>query len=437
MTAPVLTGLAEWAATEAVSMAMRQRVAVAGTAQDWLSALAAGMGEPEARRLQALPLSGTGAEAFRLGTISHLAEVDDGIGKALIHPGVVSLSPLFALAQHQAMTVAQLAAGIVAGYEAAARIGAALGKPHYRHFHITGTAGSMAAALAGAAAQGLDATGILNALGLGGTQAAGLWQVVDDGAEAAKAAHAGFAARNGIYAAELAKAGMAGPSRVLEGRRGLAAAGQTDLDTAPLLAPFSYETSGLMIRTVKPWPVCGQMFHVLDALLPLPPAPVKAVEIESFAALQDVAGVTNPQTVPQARFSTAFCVAHLLLRGRLDFGDLSVPGILDDPQITDLAARISLTEDPEMTAGYPARRAARITLTGTDGSRRDVMAEGRRGGPDNPLSAVELSRRFDRLTYNMPREWRDAASRMDELLRHAAPDTLLPPDMMERLCHAA
>lgn len=434
MNTPLLAGLARWSATGAATFAMRQRRAMAEATRDWLSALAAGMAEPEAARLDATHLDGMGAHAFRLGTLSHLAEVDDGIGSALIHPGVVTLSPLFALAR-QGLGVARFGAGIAAGYEAAARIGAALGKPHYRHFHMTGTAGSMAAALACSAARGLDTAASLNALGLGGTQAAGLWQVVDDGTASAKAAHAGFAARNGIYAAELAGAGLAGPHRVLEGVRGLAAAGGTTPDPAPLLAPFTDEAAGLLMRTVKAWPVCGQMFHVLDALQPLAPARVAAIEIESFAALREVAGQIDPRTVPEARFSTAFCVAHLLQRGRLDFGDLSAEGVLDDPGITALARHVSLSDAPGFTRDHPARRAARITLILADGSHREIIAEGRRGGPDRPLGTAELSRRFDRLTGHMSDAWHRAANRLDSLLRDAPPETPIPTPLIESLCH--
>ena len=383
MNASALEGLVSCAVCGARDFALSHRSRVAEAARDWLSALAAGISDPAGDRFQRAGMSGDGALAFQLGSLSHLAEVNDGIGHAMIHPGVVTFPVLMEVALAQPLTVERFLTATAAGYEAAARIGAALGRDHYRRFHMTGTAGSFAAALTAGVGMGLSPRALADAVALGGAQAAGLWQAVDDGADAVKPAHAGFAGRNGIYAARLASAGIVGPHRILEGARGLAAAGGSVLDCAPLDARFAPSSSGLLSRTVKSWPVCGQMFHVLDALVPMRPAPdVDAITITSFAALREVAGQTMPDTPAAARFSTAFCVAHLLVHGRLDFGDLDAPGVLQDQAVRALALRVELRDDAAMTAAHPQLRRARITMRQADGTVRTIDADGRRGEPD-------------------------------------------------------
>ena len=60
---------------------------------------------------------------------------------------------------------------------------------------------------------------MLDALGTAGTQAAGLWEFNADGAMS-KHLHPGKAAFNGVLAADLARAGFTGATRILEGERG-------------------------------------------------------------------------------------------------------------------------------------------------------------------------------------------------------------------------
>ena len=108
----------------------------------------------------------------------------------------------------------------VAGYEVSLRVGRALGSEHYRYFHTTGTAGTFGAAVAAGHLLGLDTEGMLSALGNAGTQAAGLWQFLADGAMS-KQLHPAKAAFNGVLAAYLASEGFTGSAEILLGERAL------------------------------------------------------------------------------------------------------------------------------------------------------------------------------------------------------------------------
>src|SRR5438477_12251814 len=118
----------------------------------------------------------------------------------------------------------------VAGYEAECRIGRAVGVDHYqRGFHATGTVGTFGAAAACSRLLGLDAPTIAVALGIAGTQAAGLKSMFGT---MGKPLHAGKASVNGLLAARLASRGFTANAAVLETEQGFgeAAAGGLDVE---------------------------------------------------------------------------------------------------------------------------------------------------------------------------------------------------------------
>jgi len=109
---------------------------------------------------------------------------------------------------------------MVAGYEVNGRVGRAIIPTHReRGFHPTGTCGTFGATAAAARLLGFDADKTANALGIAGSQAAGLYECHHDGTST-MIFHAGRAAQNGVEAALLVRAGMTGPATVLEGTKG-------------------------------------------------------------------------------------------------------------------------------------------------------------------------------------------------------------------------
>ncbi|GHA35540.1 hypothetical protein GCM10007989_34380 [Devosia pacifica] len=443
---PLLQPLARWSVSEDLTdIATELSGEVAMAALDWFGALAAGDDEPASdnyRSYHRLADSGgrsLAEHAFTLGALSHLAEVDDGHRDSMIHAGIVTFAPLLAIARQRSLTLDTVRRAVVAGYEAAVRVGTAFGPEHYRHFHITATAGSFGAAAASAVALGLDARGCVAAFGHAGSQAMGLWQFMDDGAEAAKAANPGFAARNGIAGALLALAGVPAATRIIEGPRGLAFALKSEFDPAPLAAPFSADGTALAGRTVKAWPVCGQMHHVLDAvrdrhaIAPIDVSAIRSITVESFEALKRIADLRHPATPAQARFSTSWCLAHQLLYGGPDFGTLRDPKVLDDPAIAALAERIGLTVSDDFTKPYPRTRSCRIRIDMADGSRSEWVHTGRRGDPERPFTPDEMQARFADLAANKPAPWRETALAVCHLISNGPADTILPSEYLERL----
>ena len=167
------------------------------------------------------------------GAASHFAEQDDVHNGSVFHPAAVVFPPALAVAQATGASGRDLLAAAVAGYEVGIRVGEFLGRSHYRVFHTTGTAGTLAAAAATGRLLNLSADAMLHAFGSAGTQAAGLWEFLRDAADS-KQLHTAKASADGLVAAYLARDGFTGAKRILEGAQGMAAGMSTDADPARL-----------------------------------------------------------------------------------------------------------------------------------------------------------------------------------------------------------
>ncbi|EBN0460672.1 MmgE/PrpD family protein, partial [Salmonella enterica subsp. enterica serovar Dublin] len=147
---------------------------------------------------------------------SHVAEQDDVHNGSVFHPAAVVFPPTVAVAQSIGASGAQLMAACVAGYEVGIRVGEFLGRSHYKIFHTTGTAGTLAAAAAVGNLLGLTPAQMQHALGSAGTQAAGLWEFLRTAADS-KQLHTAHAASAGLTAAYLAKDGFTGAQDIFTG----------------------------------------------------------------------------------------------------------------------------------------------------------------------------------------------------------------------------
>ena len=107
---------------------------------------------------------------------------------------------------------------MVVGYEISTRIGAAMGRAHYKHWHNTGTIGCFGAAAAAAEALQLDRKQFAHALATVATFAAGLQQAFRMDSMS-KPLHAGRAAEAGVTAALAAREGVTGSLDVMRASR--------------------------------------------------------------------------------------------------------------------------------------------------------------------------------------------------------------------------
>jgi 2-methylcitrate dehydratase PrpD len=201
------------------------------------------------------------------GAASHIVEMDDIHNGAVLHPGTVVFPAVFAAAQHVGASGSEFITAAVAGYEATIRIGEFLGPSHYKHFHTTGTAGTLGAAAGVARLLKVDARTMLHALGSAGTQAAGLWEFLREAADS-KPLHSGKAAADGLLSAFIARDGFTGATGILEGAKGIGAGMSRGTDPSRLIDGFGTRW-GMLESSFKVHSCCGHTHASADALLAL------------------------------------------------------------------------------------------------------------------------------------------------------------------------
>jgi 2-methylcitrate dehydratase PrpD len=355
---------------------------------DWHAALYPGMvvppvtllkkafaGESESPRLKALIE----------GTAAHTVEVDDIFRDGIYHPGAPTIAAARALSE-------ELRAVIV-GYEISTRIGAAMGKAHYKHWHNTGTIGCFGAAAAAAEALKLDRKQFAHALATVTTFAAGLQQAFRMDSMS-KPLHAGRAAEAGVTAALAAREGVTGSLDVMVG---FAAAMGDKPDWEKGLATLG-TVFHITQMTFKNHACCGHTFAAIDGALELKKRmqvqaeDIEQIDVATYKAGVEVAGYENPATPAEGRFSLKYVVATALTHGSVRLAAFE-PDRLSDPATRSLLQKIKTSVDPELEAAFPGKRQARVAIRAR-GKREEWLQPTRIGDPEAPLSDRMLEDKY-------------------------------------------
>ncbi|WP_284336160.1 MmgE/PrpD family protein [Comamonas sp. NoAH] len=331
---------------------------------------------------------------------SHVAEQDDVHNGSVFHPAAVVFPPAVAVAQSIGASGAQLMAACVAGYEVGIRVGEFLGRSHYKIFHTTGTAGTLAAATAVGNLLGLTPLQMQHALGSAGTQSAGLWEFLRTAADS-KQLHTAHAASAGLMAAYLAQEGFTGAQDIFTGPQGLAAGMSQDANPTKL-------TDGLGTRwatteTSFKWHAsCRHTHPAADALLQvmqqnkLQVADIAHIACHVHQGAIDVLGpVVSPSTVHQSKFSMGTVLA---LAARFGFAGLTeFDAHFQAPETVAVREKVQMVLDAEVDAAYPQRWIGKVTVQTVDGRTLQGRVDEPKGDPGNTLSRAEITDKALRL----------------------------------------
>ena len=331
---------------------------------------------------------------------SHVAEQDDVHNGSVFHPATVVFPVALALAQSLGRSGPQLLTAAVVGYEVGIRVGEFLGRSHYKVFHTTGTAGTLAAAATAGSLLGLNAAQMQHALGSAGTQSAGLWEFLRTAADS-KQLHTAHAAAAGLMSASLAKEGFTGAAQILEGPQGMAAGMSVDVNPAKL-------TDGLGTRwattetSFKFHASCRHTHPAADALLQvmqtykLQPQDLARVVTHVHQGAIDVLGpVVNPATVHQSKFSMGTVLALVARYGHA--GLVEFEQHFKDTATLALCQRVEMQLDAEVDAAYPQRWIGKVTVHTSDGRVLQGRVDEPKGDPGNTLSRDEITAKALRL----------------------------------------
>jgi 2-methylcitrate dehydratase PrpD len=318
--------------------------------------------------------------ALVTGTAAHLDDFDDTHLATVIHPGAATLATVLSLAQETAPAGATFLGAFAVGCEAQLRIGNAISPAHYDHgWHITGTCGVFGAAVAASALLGLDAEAASRALSLAATMTLGHREAFGS---MTKPLHAGKAAANGVLAARLAAAGLAGPLDPL-GPGGVLEVLAAAVDRGALGRGWELE-----LNSFKTYP-CGVVAHpAMDAAIAvsgrIDPAEITAITLRCHPLVPELMGTLHPADGLRSRFSARHGVAVGLRFGRAGLAEFT-DATATAPEVARLRGLITLDPDPGM-----ARDAAVLRIETRSADPVEVRTEHTRGSIARPLTDDEL-----------------------------------------------
>ncbi len=339
--------------------------------------------------------------AFVNGAASHVVETDDVHRTGLLHPGVAVIPAALAMAEREGSSGRDLLTAVAVGYELAIRVGQALGPSHYEKWHTTGTAGTFGAAVAAGKLLALDGEQLVWALGSAGTQAAGVWEFLVDGAMS-KQLHAGKAAMNGALAALLSQRGFSAAERILDGEKGFLKAASRDVRLEKLTEGLG-ERWEMLGTSFKPYAACRHIHSAIDATLQalrgrqLPPREVERMTVRLYGAALDLCERVEVTSPYSAKFNIPFVVATAVRYGKVG-PEAFTEERIEERDIKELMRRVVLKRDEELDEMYPARWPAIVEIVTRDGRREEVRVDTPKGDPENPMSREDLAAKFRDLT---------------------------------------
>jgi 2-methylcitrate dehydratase PrpD len=345
---------------------------VAGAAEPLTTMLLAEMteqgGREEARVIGHAARLPAASAALVNGAAGHALDFDDVNMAMPGHPSVAILPALLALAEARGASGADVIAAFVAGYELQCRIGTTISPGHYDvlGFHSTATIGSFGAAAACAHLLGLDAEASATALGIAGTQAAGLKSMFGT---MCKPLHAGKASYHGLMAAKLAARGFTSRADVVECAQGFGRTHSPDFNPERALAD---PPGGYYIRNnlFKYHAACYLTHAPIETARKLreqhgvTPDKVAKIHLQLDEACDRVCNIPAPRTGLEAKFSlrltTAMALAGVDTSGLANFSEATAA----DPVLIALRDKVTFDFRPNIGSAKAA-----LTLELTDGTR--------------------------------------------------------------------
>lgn len=329
------------------------------------------------------------------GAIAHALDYDDVHLAMPGHPSVAILPALLALAEEKQASGKAVITAFVAGYETCCRVGMALRPGHYnRGFHATGTIGAFGATAACAHLLGLSAEATGRALGIAGTQSAGLKSQFGT---MCKPFHAGKAAQNGLLAARLAARGFSSRPDLIECAQGFATTHSPDFFPEKALAEpkqgfhiygnlFKYHAACYMTHA----PIeCGRQ---LRERLGAAPADIAAINLSLHRATDRVCNIPAPTDGLEAKFSLRQTVAMAL--AGVDTASLGAYSVktATDPALVTLRERVNF----DFREDFP-EAGAEIEIELKDGRKASAKFDAGIANPDIADQGRRLAEKFDAL----------------------------------------
>ena len=361
--------------------------------------------------------------AFVNAMAAHVLELDDGHRGAQIHLGAVVFPSALSISEAYDLSGKEFLEAVLVGYE----VGILLGKivnPDHRNkgFHTTGTIGTFVAGAVASKLLKLDEDEISNALGLCGTQAAGLLES-DHTNSMGKTLHVGKAVYNGILSALLAKNGFVGSETIFEGNEGF-------LKTMVLgddynFDDFSFEdilkdVGSVNIRDIyfKKYPFCRHIHSSIDTALKLKASigdeykHIESITVKTYSVAAEH-DFYNPKSIEELKQSLPYAVAIALVVGDVNLNTINQLvdyGLLSNydsveviNSIKKLVDNMTVVCDEKLNKLYPDKRPSNIIIKFDKKLRNGEFQNFTlipKGDIENPFQLRELIDKFKQLNPN-------------------------------------
>src|SRR5215218_8206632 len=390
--------------------------AIYGADLEWCRILQNTFGDLDATRTTSVwgtdqKLSSTNA-ALVNGTQVQGFELDDVHRDGVLHCGAVTLPALIAIAEsHGQLSGRDFLTAAVAGYEIGPRVGRCMGQEHIgQGWHSGATLGVFSAAAGAARGLRLNAEQTVHALGIAGTQAAGL-MAAQYGAMV-KRMHAGRSSQSGLYGALLAQRGFTGIVDVFEAPYGgfctTFSRSQDRFNLNALSAGLGTKFETMCIA-LKFYSCVGSNHTTLDAIRdmqkqrPFTLDQLDRIVVHGSQVTADHVGWPyRPEGLTSAQLNLPYCVATLLLEGDV-FVDQFTPDVVDNAQRIALSRKVECLHDPEITAlGSKFRHKVRVDVHLDDGSVWTETREAPRGSEKSFGTRQDIVEKFNKLSRALP-----------------------------------
>jgi len=357
---------------------------------------------------------------FVNGTLIRFLDFNDTyLSKEPAHPSD-NLAPVLAVGESVRATGKDILTAAVLAYEIQCRLcdSSSLRKQGVDHV----TYGAISSAIAACKLMSVDATKTAHAVGIAGVCNVALRQTRSGELSMWKGCAFANAARNGVFAATLAAAGMTGPAPIFEGDLGfMKLVTREAFGVAPMGAEYDADAPFKITDTyIKFWPAEYHSQSAIDAALKLrheigDVSKVAAVDIYTFEASYNIIGkyaeAWAPRTRETADHSLPYCTAVALLDGEVTLRQFD-PERFTASDILNLLTKVKVHLDDALTQRYPRGIPNRIVVTLTDGRQFTIEVEFPRGHAGNPMTDFEVEAKFRSLV-----EPRYGKATADEVLR--------------------
>ena len=376
---------------------------------DTIGVILAGSVRPEviALRERMAATAGPGATVYASGTPTHdprtaallngvagrAIELCEGLRLASGQPAIQILPGMLAVGEHAHASGKTLLTALVAGYEVAARLGMAFTPRPLAHQN--GQAMLLSAAAAGARMRGLDTAGISLAMRISAVLLmTPSYTNTGAGATALNVA-GGMAGFAGAFAPDLALAGFeAQPDAIEEALGKMVGAG---FDTTHLLDELGTRWE-IMRNYFRLHACCNPIHPALDALQTLlstlkpNPADIARIEFKTYK-FASVMSNPNPSNYFASKYSLPHAAAVMVVRGDTRHRVIDDSALLD-PAITAMRARVTMAEDPAMSARVPTHKPAKVTITLSNGAQHTHAVDSHDGDFNKPYAETALREKF-------------------------------------------